>query len=111
LFIIENYNNLNRFLIFLSSLLIAHGVLGQVHSIPTKTEIMTLGVFHFAYPNIDVIKTAKEDQIYVIEEPYQSEIIGISSAISAFKPTIITVENTSTEQSQIDTEYLLSLSG
>lgn len=96
---------MRKLLILLGSVVIVNTSLGQANVIPPKTEIMTLGVFHFAYPNLDVVKTAKENQISVLDEPYQSEIIAISNAISSFKPTVIAVEINPTKQSQIDIEY------
>ncbi|MBS4036149.1 MAG: hypothetical protein KGZ85_16925 [Ignavibacterium sp.] len=67
---------------------------------------MTLGVFHFAYPNLDAVKAVDKDKISVLEEPYQSEIIAISRAISDFNPTIIAVEWTPDNQPVIDSLYL-----
>lgn len=52
---------------------------------------MTLDVFHSAYPNLDAVKTRDKDIISVLEEPYQSEIIAISKALSDYKPTIIAI--------------------
>jgi hypothetical protein len=33
---------------------------GQSGDLPPQTKIMTLGVFHFAYPNLDVVKTEEK---------------------------------------------------
>jgi hypothetical protein len=74
-------------------ILIALMAFGQDHANPTQTQIMTLGVFHFAYPNLDAVKTAEKDQISVLDEPYQSEIIAIAKALEEFNPTIIAVES------------------
>ena len=98
---------MRKFLFLLSSILIVSCTSVQVKDTPPKTEIMTLGVFHFAYPNLDAIKTADEDQISVLDEPYQSEIIAISKAICDFKPTIIVVEFQTDVQNTIDSLYLL----
>ncbi|MGF1587392.1 MAG: DUF5694 domain-containing protein [Bacteroidales bacterium] len=78
---------------------------GQSTDSPPQTKIMTLGVFHFAYPNLDAVKTDEKDQISVLDEPYQSEIIAISRAISEFKPTIIAVERTPDKQPVVDSLY------
>jgi hypothetical protein len=74
-------------------ILIALMAFGQDHANPPQTQIMTLGVFHFAYPNLDAVKTAEKDQISVLDEPYQSEIIAIAKALEEFNPTIIAVES------------------
>lgn len=72
---------------------------------------MTLGVFHFAYPNLDAVKTLKEDQISVCDEPYQSEIKAIAYAICEYKPTHIAIELTPDQQTRIDSLYALYLAG
>ncbi len=85
--------------------------LGQASNHPPQTKIMTLGVFHFAYPNLDAVKTEDKDKISVLEEPYQSEIIAIAKAIGDFKPTIIAVEITPDQQFRIDSLYSLYRNG
>ena len=80
---------------------------GQDNGIPPQAKIMTLGVFHFAYPNLDAIKTEDKDKISVLDEPYQSEIIAISKAICDYKPTIIAIEVKPNEQFKIDSLYSL----
>ena len=80
---------------------------GQAGGAPPQTKIMTLGVFHFAYPNLDAVKTEKKDQLSVLDEPHQSEIVAISEAISVFHPTIIAIEVIPEQQLQIDSLYSL----
>jgi len=86
---------------------ICNTAIAQQNEILPQTEIMTLGVFHFAYPNLDVVTTADKDKISVMEEPYQSEIIAISKALCDYKPTIIAVEVTPDQQFTIDSLYSL----
>jgi len=90
---------MRTFLSFFLCILIASITFGQEQNNPPQTQIMTLGVFHFAYPNLDAIKTDEKDQISVLDEPYQSEIIAIAKALKEFNPTIIAVENTPDRQS------------
>jgi len=87
---------------FLLCILIASITFGQEQNPPPQTQIMTLGVFHFAYPNLDAVKTDEKDQISVLDEPYQSEIIAIAKALKDFNPTIIAVESTPDNQSLLD---------
>jgi hypothetical protein len=94
-------------LLILCGMFFYTNTLGQIHDTPPQTKIMTLGVFHFAYPNLDAVKTEEKDMISVLEEPFQSEIIAISQAIGAFKPTIIAVETTPDQQGRIDSLYAL----
>lgn len=88
-------------------LIITASSLGQTNNTYPQTKIMTLGVFHFAYPNLDAVKTQDKDKISVLEEPYQSEIIAISKAICDYKPTIIAIEATPDQQFKIDSLYSL----
>lgn len=98
---------MNTLTVFLCSLFLTNAMSGEVADTLPGTKIMTLGVFHFAYPNLDVIKTEKENQISVLEEPYQSEIIAISKAIEEYNPTIIAVEVNPEKQHKIDSLFLL----
>lgn len=82
-------------------------LVGQTKHIAPQTQIMTLGVFHFAYHNLDAVKTEDKDKISVLEEPFQSEIIAISKALCDFKPTIIAIEVTPNKQSKIDSLFSL----
>jgi hypothetical protein len=93
--------------IFLCSLVLANILSGQTSEPSSRTKIMTLGVFHFAYPNLDVVKTEKKNQISVLEEPYHSEISAISRAIEEYNPTIIAVEMVPGEQHRLDSLFLL----
>ncbi len=93
---------MRTFLSFFLCILIASITFGQEKNNPTQTQIMTLGVFHFAYPNLDAEKTDEKDQISVFDEPYQSEIIAIAKALKEFNPTIIAVESTPDNQSFLD---------
>jgi hypothetical protein len=74
-----------------------------------KTEVLTLGVFHFNFPNRDVVKTVESDQIDVLEPKYQNEIITIVEKIETFKPTIIVIERHSSQQKETDSIFELYL--
>lgn len=94
------------FILFFGMLIIPTSF-GQSNDVPKQAQIMTLGVFHFAYHNLDVVKTEKKDQISVLDEPYQSEIIEICKAIEEFKPNKIAIEALPAKQYQIDSLYSL----
>ncbi len=76
-----------------------------------RTEVLTLGSFHFAFHNLDLIKTGKEDQIDVLETKYQKEIEDIVNRIAKFKPTIIVIERNPSEQVKFDSLYNQYLQG
>lgn len=107
----KNIPTMKTMTLFLCCLLLAGGLSGQDRQAPPKTQVMTLGVFHFAYPNLDAVKVTEEDQISVLDEPYQSEIRAISSALLEFRPTIIAVESNPENQARLDSVYNLYRQG
>lgn len=76
-----------------------------------KTEVLTLGTFHFAFYNRDVAKIAKKDQINVLSPKYQDEIEQIVEKIAKFKPTIIAIEVDPKYQKRVDSMYNEYLNG
>ncbi len=48
-----------------------------------KIEVLTLGSFHFNFPNLDLIKSKAKDQIDVLEPKYQKEIEEIVERIAS----------------------------
>lgn len=75
------------------------------------TEVLTLGVFHFNFPNLDAQKILKSDQIDVLDQKHQDEINTVVDKLSAFKPTIIVIERQSNRQEEVDSLYNLYLQG
>jgi hypothetical protein len=92
--------------LFLCSLLMLSSARGQSAELSPPAKIMTLGVFHFAYPNLDAVNTDEDAKISVLDEPFQSEIKSICNAIMGFAPTVIAVEFTPDQQRMIDSLYL-----
>lgn len=78
---------------------------------PKKTDVLTLGTFHFEFRNLDVSKTALPDQIDVLQPKYQKEIEDIVNRIAAFKPTIIAIERNPVLQATYDSIYNRFLHG
>ena len=72
-----------------------------------SVKIMPVGVFHFDFPNLDVVKTAEEDKISVLDEPFQSQILAIARELSAFRPTLIACEFIPSLQRVMDSLYAL----
>ena len=70
-----------------------------------QIEVLTLGSFHFNFPNLDVIKTSANDKIDVLDPKYQEEIEDIVRRIAKFKPTIIVIEREPNKQSKYDSLY------
>jgi hypothetical protein len=78
---------------------------GAVVAQPSKAQVMTLGTFHFNFPNLDVTQINKSDQIDVLNPGFQKEISAIVRKISRFKPMIIVIERQPSEQYYIDSIY------
>jgi hypothetical protein len=76
-----------------------------------KIEVLTLGSFHFNFPNIDLIKSDTAVQIDVLEPKYQMEIEEIVDRIAKFKPTIIVIEREPDKQAKYDSLYNQYLQG
>lgn len=83
-------------------LLFQNPLLAQHEKEVPNIQVMTLGVFHFSYRNLDVHKTAKEDQIDVLSKSSQAEIKQIVENLAQFKPTHIAVELEPMQQSYLD---------
>ena len=76
-----------------------------------KTKVLTLGTFHFGFPNKDVQKIEDSDQIDVLKPEHQKEIKEIVKRIAEFKPTIIAIEVGPDNQRKIDSVYRAYLNG
>jgi len=76
-----------------------------------KIPVLTLGTFHFNFPNLDVQQIDQSDQIDVLHSTYQKEIEEIVSDLSKFKPTIIVIERRPDQQFIVDSLYQEYLTG
>lgn len=56
-------------------------------------QVLLVGTFHFAYPNLDAHKIAAEDQIDVKSQEKQAEVRALLDYLARFKPTKIVVES------------------
>lgn len=57
-----------------------------------RAKVLIAGSFHFDYPNKDMAKVQKSDQIDVLTEPKKSEVTELVDYIKRFKPTKIAIE-------------------
>lgn len=76
-----------------------------------KIQVMTLGVFHFNYPNLDAHQIAAGNEIDVLDPKYQAEIERLVAAIKKFRPTRIAVEVRPKYQARYDSLYDSYLEG
>lgn len=77
----------------------------------SKTQVMILGTFHFAYPNLDRIKTKDPDKIDFSTPERQKEIEELVQQLAKFKPTKIAVEMQTWTQAKNDSLYNEYLKG
>jgi len=76
-----------------------------------QTKVLTLGSFHFTFPNLDIAKTNKKDQINVLDGKYQKEIESIVAKLAKFKPTKIVIEREPKRQQRYDSLYVSYVNG
>ncbi|GAA4380506.1 hypothetical protein GCM10023186_19040 [Hymenobacter koreensis] len=72
---------------------------------------MTLGTFHFAYPNLDRHKIERTDQVDVLAPRYQAEITRLADALARFRPTHVLVEAEPAKQPRNDSLYRAYVAG
>lgn len=56
-------------------------------------QVLLVGTFHFAYPNLDAHKTAPEDQVDIQSQQKQAEVRELLDYLARFRPTKIVVES------------------
>lgn len=71
-------------------------------SAQAPTEILVLGMYHFANPGLDGVKTRVAD---VLEPARQAEVAAIVRGLARFRPTVIAVEQTATDSAWLDSAY------
>ena len=76
-----------------------------------RPQVLTLGTFHFAFPNLDAQQVADSDRIDVLQPRYQTEIVDIVERMARFAPTVIVIERQPGEQHTIDSLYAAFLAG
>lgn len=75
------------------------------------TPVVTLGTFHFDFPNLDRVQVSDDNKIDVFDSKYQNEIDHLILSLAKFKPTIIVIERSPKSQSRIDSLYQQYLKG
>jgi Family of unknown function (DUF5694) len=76
-----------------------------------QTKVLTLGTFHFKFPNLDIVKVDNDRQIDVFDAKYQKEIELIVDKLAKFKPTKIIIERQPKRQQLYDSLYGAYLNG
>ncbi len=76
-----------------------------------RMPVLTLGTFHFTFPNLDNRKIARDDQIDVLDSPYQRQIEEIVDDLLKFKPTIVAIERQPNQQHKVDSLFQAYVQG
>lgn len=95
-----------KIVLLLGISILALPVVGQ-----DRIPVLTLGTFHFNFPNLDRVQVAEADQIDVLMPKYQAEIGNLVTKLAEFKPTVIVIERQPKMQNRIDSLYGLYLAG
>jgi len=90
---------------------VIHDSYSQSSPASGKTKVLTLGTFHFSFPNLDVRKVDASNQIDVLDPQYQKEIEDIVRRLARFKPTIVAIERPRSKQATYDSLYTSYLQG
>lgn len=67
--------------------------------------VLTLGTFHFNFPNLDRMQVEQDNQIDVLESKYQNEINELVQLLAEFAPTILVIERQPKFQNRVDSLY------
>ena len=90
---------------------IATSLVSAQDTIQEPIPVLTLGTFHFDFPNLDRIQYNNDEIIDVSESKYQAEIEELVNALSEFSPTIIVIERPVKMQHKIDSLFRLYQTG
>lgn len=101
----KNIFIVKHILILLCSMISSWGIAQEPISQPIP--VLTLGTFHFNFPNMDKVQYGKDDIIDVLEPKFQAEIEKLVNKLSKFSPTIIAIERPANMQNKIDSLYYL----
>lgn len=71
----------------------------------SKPEILLLGTFHFAYPDLDAYKTPDSLRIDILSKQRQKEIADVITILEKFKPTKIAIEGLPEKQYKYDSLF------
>ncbi|KID54850.1 hypothetical protein JF50_23615 [Pseudoalteromonas luteoviolacea] len=90
------------------ALLQSFSIMAKEPTQPDPAQLMLMGVFHFANPQADTVKTK---QINVMTPENQSYLEALAKRISDFKPTVVLLEYNKKYQEQTQQEYTQYLQG
>lgn len=74
-------------------------------------DIITVGTFHFNFPNQDRIKVAAADQIDILAPQYQQQLADIVLQLPQLAPTHVAVEYKTAKAEALERDYQAYLAG
>lgn len=83
----------------------------SLNSDAKSPKVLTLGTFHFDFPNRDIKTYDSNEQIDILTPKYQKEIEDIVDKLAKFKPTHIAIEIDPSRQKEYDSIYSAYLNG
>lgn len=75
---------------------------------PAEARVMLIGMFHFANPGLDLVKTGVID---VMTQPNQAYLDGLAARLADFAPTDVLAECSPAEQPKYDQHFKDYLAG
>jgi hypothetical protein len=96
---------LARGLLIISLILTPAGLIAETNS---PAQIMLFGVFHFANPGKDVVKTK---QVNVMTAENQAFLDELAKRIADFNPTVVLLEFNPTNEAEVQQKYRQFLEG
>jgi PAS domain-containing protein len=86
----------------LAALMLLVPAAGTVAQATEPAHVLVLGVYHFANPGLDVVRTEVAD---VLTPEKQAEIAAIVEALARFEPTKVAVEHVPAAAARLDSLY------
>ncbi|MFD2288713.1 hypothetical protein GJU39_05355 [Pedobacter petrophilus] len=80
----------------------------QFTAFAQKQEVLLIGTFHFANPNLDAVQTI---DFNILGDQSQKELENITNQIKKFNPDQIFVEWPATDQEKLDSLYQMYVNG
>lgn len=93
---------------FLLPILLLAGLANAADAVDTTAEVMVLGVFHFANPGRDMVKSRVIDVTLPDNQQY---LDGLAMRIAAFKPTDVLIECNPEDQADYDAQFKQFVAG
>lgn len=79
-----------------------------VHAAESQSSVLLFGVFHFADPGLDKVKT---DQVNVMTKENQDYLTGLANRLASYNPTVVLLEYEPEADQRVNERYQAYLKG